>query len=171
MHRVRRACRCPLAGARTRAGPLHRRIAWASIQPHLVRGAHSRAGQGRPGALLHPTAMMHAHPAWQCAPSTPWRRVGTRVPTTTTAAATNSQRGRAPLIKTRSPPRRVRLKQSFDQPRRLDVRPDDPQFVGRIATELGSAWGPRQVAAAHSGRPQQRTVLGAGQGQPCDAPG
>ncbi len=47
------------------------------------------------------------------------------------------------MVKQRTPPRKKRFKKTLDQPRRLDVRPSDPEFEGRITTELNSVYGPK----------------------------
>ncbi|KAF6258064.1 hypothetical protein COO60DRAFT_1701523 [Scenedesmus sp. NREL 46B-D3] len=36
-----------------------------------------------------------------------------------------------------------RLRQSFDQPRRVHVSPEDPSFEGRLTSEINSCYGPR----------------------------
>eukprot|EP00775_Hariotina_reticulata_P005237 gene5237-5472_t len=54
---------------------------------------------------------------------------------------------RGGLVKFRVAPRRYRLRKSFDQPRRLNVKPSDPQFAARISNELSSIDGPRQLTA------------------------
>jgi hypothetical protein len=38
---------------------------------------------------------------------------------------------------------RYRLRQSFDQPRRIHVSPEDPSFEGRLTSEINSCYGPR----------------------------
>lgn len=38
---------------------------------------------------------------------------------------------------------RYRLRQSFDSPRPLHVRPGDPEFEGRLTSEINSVYGPR----------------------------
>lgn len=46
-------------------------------------------------------------------------------------------------MKVRTPTRRQRLKKSLDEPRKINVSPNDPEFDGRITTELNSVYGPR----------------------------
>ncbi|KAF8062903.1 Scube1 [Scenedesmus sp. PABB004] len=53
---------------------------------------------------------------------------------------------RGALVKIRVPPRRARLRKSFDAPRRVDARPTDPGFEGRLLSEISSCYGPRQLA-------------------------
>jgi hypothetical protein len=38
---------------------------------------------------------------------------------------------------------RYKLRQSFDQPRRIHVSPEDPSFEGRLTSEINSCYGPR----------------------------
>jgi hypothetical protein len=38
---------------------------------------------------------------------------------------------------------RYRLRQSFDSPQPLHVRPSDPEFEGRLRSEINSCYGPR----------------------------
>eukprot|EP00879_Flechtneria_rotunda_P010120 GHRR01010578.1.p1 GENE.GHRR01010578.1~~GHRR01010578.1.p1 ORF type:complete len:295 (+),score=63.72 GHRR01010578.1:313-1197(+) len=52
---------------------------------------------------------------------------------------------RGALVKVRVAPRRYKLRKSFDQPRKLHIKPTDPTFEGRITAEINGVYGPRQL--------------------------